>query len=138
MTRGLKVSIIIPCYNREKFIREAIDSALSQHYENAEVIVVNDGSTDNSWDIIESYGNKLNAISIDNRGVSAARNVGISAARGEYVTFLDSDDRLEASCLTCLTRGLSGVNTIMVGRSRTIDSLGFPTGLNTYELSEFP
>ncbi len=87
-----KVSIIIPTYNRYKFLSETIDSVLSQSYTDYELIVVDDGSTDKSGEVARKYNGSISYIYQDNRGVSAARNRGIAASTGEYVCFLDSDD----------------------------------------------
>lgn len=86
------VSVIIPTYNREKYVVKAIDSVLSQAFKDYEIIVVNDGSTDGTKDNLKSYGDKIKYIYQDNSGVSAARNEGIRRAKGEWVAFLDSDD----------------------------------------------
>jgi glycosyltransferase involved in cell wall biosynthesis len=86
------VSVIIPNYNYAKFVREAIDSALSQTYGNIEVIVVDDGSEDDSREILRSYSTKIKAVYQKNAGVSAARNNGVSVSAGKYVAFLDADD----------------------------------------------
>ena len=86
------ISVIIPTYNYARFIREAIDSALAQTHAPLEVIVVDDGSTDDTAQVLAEYGSSIRAIRQQNQGVAAARNTGLAAARGEYVTFLDSDD----------------------------------------------
>lgn len=86
------VSVIIPCFNGEKYICDAIDSVLQQTYPNIEIIVVNDGSTDNSAKIITGYGKKLHVLHQENTGLSAARNAGVKAAKGKYLAFLDCDD----------------------------------------------
>jgi glycosyltransferase involved in cell wall biosynthesis len=88
------VSIVIPCYNGEKYVGEAIDSALAQTYANKEVIVIDDGSTDGSLDVIKSFGDRIRWETGPNRGGSAARNRGIELARGELIQFLDADDLL--------------------------------------------
>ncbi|MEM4217348.1 MAG: glycosyltransferase [Candidatus Methanomethylicaceae archaeon] len=88
------VSIIIPCYNGEKFVAEAIQSALDQTYPHKEVIVIDDGSTDRSLEVIKSFGSKIRWETGPNRGGSAARNRGIQIARGELIQFLDADDVL--------------------------------------------
>lgn len=90
------VSIIIPAYNAERYVKEALDSALAQTYPNCEVIVVDDGSTDRTRTILESYmaEGKIRYIYQKNKGLAGARNVGIRAARGEYIALLDSDDIL--------------------------------------------
>tara|TARA_R110002072_G_scaffold288013_4_gene454012 strand:+ start:1933 stop:2889 length:957 start_codon:yes stop_codon:yes gene_type:complete len=90
-----RVSIIIPCYNSREFIAEALGSALSQNYSNLEVIVVDDGSTDNSWDLISEYSDRrLHIFRQANKGACAARNLGLRNATGDYVKFLDADDVL--------------------------------------------
>ena len=93
------ISIIIPNYNGAKFLREAIDSALDQQGVELEVIVVDDGSTDDSRAILESYGDRIRPIFQHNQGASAARNAGLAIARGEYVKFLDGDDYLLPNAL---------------------------------------
>ena len=85
-----KFSVIIPVFNRENFIKRAVESVLNQSYKNFELIVVNDGSTDKTLDVIKNYPIKI--ISQENRGVSSARNRGIKASYGDIITFLDSDD----------------------------------------------
>lgn len=99
------VSVIIPVYNMEKFVKTCVDSVLSQSYNNTEIILVNDGSTDNSLEICEEIAannSKVVLLSQENQGVSVARNNGIKRARGEYVTFLDADDYLFADALRLL------------------------------------
>lgn len=87
-----KVSVIIPVYNAESFIEEALESALAQTYKNIEIIVVNDGSTDKSYEKIKPYLASIKYISQENKGVSSARNNGIRQSKGELIAFLDSDD----------------------------------------------
>ncbi|MBR6133260.1 MAG: glycosyltransferase [Bacilli bacterium] len=87
-----KVSIIIPVYNGENYVREAIDSALSQTYGNCEVIVVNDGSIDGTDEICKSYGDKIMYFTKENGGVSSALNLAISKMSGEYLSWLSHDD----------------------------------------------
>lgn len=88
------VSVIIPCYNAAPYLAETIESALKQSYPQLEVIVVDDGSTDSSSQIIESFSHYANFVPLrqPNSGVSAARNMGIQQARGEFIAFLDADD----------------------------------------------
>jgi glycosyltransferase involved in cell wall biosynthesis len=88
------VSIIIPAYNYEKYLKEAIDSALNQTVR-CEIIVVNDGSTDGTEEIAKSYGDKIVYLYKDNNGLSAARNSGIKIAKGEYILCLDADDAID-------------------------------------------
>jgi glycosyltransferase involved in cell wall biosynthesis len=86
------ISVIIPTYNRGWIVKEAIDSVLSQNDVSFELIVVDDGSSDNTSEILALYGNRIRVIRQDNQGVSAARNTGIHAALGDYIALLDSDD----------------------------------------------
>lgn len=91
-----KVSVVIPCYNGEKFIGDAIESVLNQTYQDFEIIVVDDGSTDNSKSVIEHYlvDDRVKFIQHQqNRGIPAARNAGIRIATGQYIAFLDQDDK---------------------------------------------
>ncbi|MFH2069022.1 MAG: glycosyltransferase family 2 protein [Candidatus Omnitrophota bacterium] len=86
------VSVIIPTLNREKYIRQCIESVLSQDYPDLEVIVVDNGSTDNTEEILKSFGGRIKFLKEEKRGVSAARNKGIRESRGEFIALLDSDD----------------------------------------------
>lgn len=92
----VSVSIIVPCFNAEKYVADAIRSALDQTYPNKDVIVVDDGSTDGSLAVIRSFGDRIRWETIPHRGGSAARNRGIEVARGELVQFLDADDILHS------------------------------------------
>lgn len=89
------VSVIIPTYNRGALVCEALDSVLGQTYGSLDVIVVDDGSTDDSFARLEAYGNRIHLIHQENKGVSGARNAGIRIASGDYIAFLDSDDLWE-------------------------------------------
>ena len=98
----MKYSVIIPVYNSEKYLSKCFDSVLNQCYEDFEIIVVNDGSTDSSDSIIKNYAEKDSRIKHfckENGGVSAARNLGLEMASGEYILFVDSDDELFECCL---------------------------------------
>ena len=87
-----QVSVIIPTYNRGWIIKEAIDSVLAQDHKEFELIVVDDGSTDHTSDVLDFYRKDIKVISQKNKGVSAARNRGIAEASGKFIAFLDSDD----------------------------------------------
>ncbi len=94
------VSVVIPCYNAEKFIGETIRSVLDQSLRDLEVIVVDDGSTDNSETMIQGISDpRINYIKTSNHGVSKARNTGLAVAKGKYVSWLDADDLFETSNL---------------------------------------
>ena len=96
-----KVSIVIPTYNRARYVTEAIDSVLSQTFLDYEVIVVDDGSTDNTKDVLRRYGDKIRYMYQPNSGVGAARNAGVRSAVGEWLAFLDSDDIWLPEYLSC-------------------------------------
>jgi glycosyltransferase involved in cell wall biosynthesis len=86
------VSVVIPVFNADKYVGQAVESALGQTFRDIEVIVVDDGSTDASPDVIAQFGYAVHCIRQENQGVAAARNTGINAARGEYIAVLDADD----------------------------------------------
>lgn len=97
-----KVSIIIPVYNTEKYLKRCIDSIIGQTCKNLEIILINDGSTDNSLKICKEYekiDKRIYVISGDNHGVSYARNIGMEKATGKYLYFADSDDYLEPTAI---------------------------------------
>lgn len=103
----VKFSIIVPVYNVEKYLEDCLDSILKQTYDDFEVIVVNDGSTDNSQKVIDNYAkrdNRIKAFKKKNGGVSDARNYGISKAKGEYFIFVDSDDTINDKLLEKLDK----------------------------------
>ncbi len=89
---GPGISVVIPAYNYAHFLPKAIDSVLEQTYRNYEIVVVDDGSTDNTAAVVAAYGNRVRYIYKKNAGLPAARNTGIKAARFEFVGFLDADD----------------------------------------------
>ena len=102
------VSIIIPVYNGENYLKEAIDSALSQTYENIEILVVNDGSFDATEKIALSYGDKIRYFKKENGGVSSAINLGIKNMRGEYFSWLSHDDKYAPDKIMKQVERLSG------------------------------
>lgn len=98
MDKKNKVSIIIPVYNASKYLDKCIESLINQSYKKIEIIIIDDGSTDNSLEIIQSYASENDNIryySQNNQGVSSARNKGISLSSGEYIFFIDADDWVE-------------------------------------------
>ena len=91
-----KISLIVPVYNTSKYLNKCLDSLVSQSLKDIEIIIINDGSTDNSEKIIHAYKDKrIKYISKKNEGIGKTRNLGISKATGEYVAFVDSDDFLD-------------------------------------------
>ncbi len=86
------VSVVIPCYNSASTLRETLDSALGQTYGNVRIVAINDGSTDETGEILAAYGDRITVLSQRNSGQTVAKNSGIAAAEGDYIAFLDSDD----------------------------------------------
>lgn len=109
-----KVSIIIPAYNSESSIERAIKSCLQQTYQDIEIIVINDGSSDQTESIIEQYVNVVKIITQSNQGVGVARNSGIKLATGQYVYFLDADDSLDAFAIDKMVKSITPENTDVV------------------------
>lgn len=99
---GPLVSIVIPNFNHAQYLGDAIASVLAQTYTNVEIIVVDDGSTDHSRAVIAQFGSQIRSIGQENRGLSAARNTGIRATKGEYIGLLDADDLYEPNFLETL------------------------------------
>lgn len=113
-----EVSIIIPVYNVAKYLGCCLDSVLAQTFQNFEVICVNDGSTDNSWEILQQYALKdkrIKAITQENKGLSEARNTALKAAKGEFIAFIDSDDFIAPEFLTVLLKAQADTNADIIG-----------------------
>ena len=103
----MKISIIIPVYNVEKYLKRCIESVLNQTYHDFELILINDGSKDNSGYICDEYARcdeRIKVVHQENKGVSVARNKGIELATGEYIMFIDSDDFIELNTLQILVQ----------------------------------
>ena len=101
----IKVSIIIPIYNVEEYLEECLKSAVNQSLQEIEIICVNDGTPDNSMDIVKRYAaadHRIVIVEKENGGLSSARNAGLQAAKGEYVYFLDSDDYILENAMEVL------------------------------------
>ena len=101
----VETSVIVPAYNAAEYLEKCVSSVLQQTRENLEVIVVNDGSTDRTPELCEQLRNKDSRVRVihkENGGLSSARNLGLEAATGEYVFFLDADDWLSEACLADL------------------------------------
>ena len=99
------ISIIVPIYRVEEYLDKCLSSIINQTYKNLEIILVNDGSDDNSIKIAKKYAKKDERIKIieeDNKGLSCARNTGINASTGKYITFVDSDDFIEENYIEVL------------------------------------
>ena len=101
------ISIIIPVYNVESYLRQCLDSVLEQNADNFELICINDGSTDNSALVLEEYASRhkhMKVLHVENGGTAKARNIGIEMAQGEYIWFVDSDDWIQANAIQTLTK----------------------------------
>ncbi len=112
------VSVVIPNYNYARYLPEAIESVLAQTHKNVEVIVVDDGSTDDSKAVLASFGDRIRTIFQKNQGVSAARNRGVAESKGDFVAFLDADDAFLPSKLEKqieLFRADEGIGLVHVG-----------------------
>ncbi|MCG9639542.1 glycosyltransferase [Vibrio sp. Isolate34] len=126
----MKLSIIVPLYNTEEFIQECLTSILQQSFTNYELIIVDDGSTDNSISIVESYmenDNRIKLFKQKNSGASVARNYGIKQSCGEYVTFIDSDDFIHEDALLNLVTTAEQTNSDIVLGKRQFNVDNKPT-----------
>lgn len=94
-----RVSIIVPAYNCASYLKRCLDSLVNQSYPNLEILVVNDGSTDETVSIIREYNAKVTLLNKENGGVASARNFGMQRASGEFILFVDSDDYLDTDCV---------------------------------------
>jgi glycosyltransferase involved in cell wall biosynthesis len=140
----VRFSIIITCYNQHDFIRNAVDSALSQHCESKEVIVIDDGSSDDSSRMLQQYGDSIQLIQFsNNRGTPEARNQGAAVARGEYLVFLDGDDLLAPWALDVYERVIDARNPIIIEAERlwfkgNIPLLRSEGASSTIKFAEYP
>lgn len=117
------VSIIVPVYNAEKTIRRCIDSLLCQTYAQLEIFLVNDGSKDDSLRILKEYetqDSRVHVLSHENRGAGQSRNAGIDQATGEFITFVDADDYVEADFISALMQASDGMDTVIAGLKRVM------------------
>lgn len=128
------ISVIIPVYNVEEYLRECVDSVLSQTYENYEIILIDDGSTDNSGKICDEYAgnNKITVVHKENGGLSDTRNKGLELAKGEYIYFLDSDDFIVPETFEELVSAITKSNADFV----FFDSLSFEDEGRNYDIEQ--
>lgn len=126
LSSGDKVSVIIPVFNSEKFLSASIDSVLNQTYDNIEILVIDDGSTDNSPEILKQYDDKITVISQPNRGLASAVNVGIKNMRGRWFKWLSPDDILYSDAIKILVDEAMKLydNTILYSNWDIIDETG--------------
>ncbi|MEY8676027.1 glycosyltransferase family 2 protein [Thomasclavelia cocleata] len=124
------ISVIVPVYNVEKYLGRCIESIIGQTYHNIEIILVDDGSTDDSLSICKEYAIKDDRIKIihkENAGVSSARNVGLKNTKGEFITFVDSDDYIKLTCFEKMINGIKNndVDMVVVGWEDEEGILGY-------------
>ncbi|MCM3399455.1 glycosyltransferase [Oceanobacillus profundus] len=136
------ISVVIPVYNVEDYIDECIKSVLNQTYKNVEIIVINDGSTDNSLKILENYAFKndnIILISQKNSGQSVARNKGIEVASGEYIYFLDSDDFILPETLDhlILTMEQNNLDLVRFRAESFVDKIDMQVNYKKYDFNKF-
>lgn len=133
------VSVIVPVYNVENYIEECLDSIIDQTYENLEIIVVDDGSTDKSNEKVQPFttDNRVQLIEQANQGLSGARNTGLKAATGKYVLFVDSDDFIETKAIESLVAQMEShqVDLIRFNGKAFLDELNTPIEQNSYDFS---
>lgn len=130
------ISVVIPIYNRESTLQKCVDSVLAQTYDNTEVILVNDGSTDSSEEICRRYeqaDSRVSVINKKNGGLSSARNAGIDKSRGEYIFFIDSDDWIDRDTLEVLLNAALQKDTDVTG---CCVYFNFPNGVEDSRASD--
>ena len=137
----MKVSVVIPVYNVENYIDRCINSVLNQTYVDYEIILVDDGSTDSSGKICDVYTNRLEKVSVihqQNKGLASARKVGLDKAKGEYITFIDSDDYVHPEYLSILVREIKGCDIVKCSFTYGNKSDGFSKDTTeTYEITDY-
>lgn len=120
------ISVIVPFYNAEPYIDQCIQSILNQTYQNLQIILINDGSTDNSFAIVEHYATTDSRIEIYshpcNQGLSTARNTGLKYSRGEYISFIDADDYIDADFYTTLLVAIGSFDLVQMGFRRVTET----------------
>lgn len=136
------ISVIIPVYNGEQYIKETIDSVLNQSYKELEIILVNDGSTDHSGEICKEYAikdSRIRCFNQYNQGLSAARNTGIKNAKGDFLFFLDADDILENSALEIMLYEINNnrKNIVVCNFKKFVSTVGEYDKKNGYKVIEY-
>ncbi len=134
------VSIIIPVYNVDRYLKNCVEALCSQTYNNIEIILVDDGSTDNSgWiaDDLAKKDNRIKTIHTKNSGAGFARNTGLEVASGKYVTFVDSDDYVENNLIELLMLEIKKGSDVSIGGFKRIDERGHVIGIEEYNNQNF-
>lgn len=128
---SVRISVIMPAYNSEKYVSEAMQSIIAQTHKSWELIAVDDGSTDNTGRIIDEYAvrdSRIKVVHTENRGVSHARNIGLDLAKGEWVAFLDSDDMYELDAFEIMLRETTDAN-MLIGDFKMYPEMGGKSGI---------
>lgn len=121
------ISIIIPVYNAQRYLHRCLQSIISQTYQNFEVILVNDGSTDDSYQVCQEFTNndkRITVITQTNSGASSARNRGIEIAKGKWITFVDADDYVEKNYLECLCENITDEKALIIQGLKQVNIKG--------------
>lgn len=119
-TSDFLVSIIVPCYNASYYVKEVLESIQNQTYSNIECIIINDGSTDNTLEILNSFtDSRFQLYSQENKGLSDTRNFGLEKATGNFIYFCDSDDLLPSHAIESLISAYTGKEDIIIGKTAT-------------------
>lgn len=119
------ISVIIPIYNMEKYLDRCINSITEQSYKNIEILLINDGSTDNSLKICKKFqkeDERIKFFSMNHQGVSIARNLGIEKAKGKYIMFIDSDDWIEKDTIKTLYENIKNNDMSICSYHRVFDN----------------
>jgi glycosyltransferase involved in cell wall biosynthesis len=137
MSDKIKISVIIPVYNGEKFLAQSVDSVIGQKYQNIEIVAVNDGSTDSSVEILERYKDRVQIIHQNNAGQASARNNGILHAKGDWIAFLDQDDLWDQEKISEQMKvAIQDEYTVIYTASRLIDDLGRNLGVSESDIKK--
>ncbi len=137
------VSVIVPAYNMEKYISRCLDALCNQSYRDVEVLIIDDGSKDRTYEIANMYAQSDSRVSVihkENGGVSSARNLGIEKAHGEYILFADPDDQIENDCIEVLVGAMTGSNADLVScqysrwddSGKRLEDYDFITGIRSF------
>jgi len=133
----MKISIILTTYNVENYVEECIDSLLEQTYKNFELIIIDDGSTDNTLNILKTKYKNLNIVENDHVGVAECRNLGLLMAKGEYICILDSDDYFESNMLECMINKMEKYDAdVAISSAYKFDTLTREEVITKYMLNE--
>ena len=119
----MMISIIVPVYNSEKYIDKCLDSILNQTYKDLEIVLVNDGSNDQSLKILEKYAlrdTRIKVVNQENKGVAAARNTGLDNATGEYILYVDSDDWIENNMVERMVELSANADIVFCGNDNAV------------------